>query len=178
VALVVEDGSGLSNSESYISVADATTYHSVRGNTDWAALASDTVREQLLRKANDYLKAQYRLAWAGARKTTTQALDWPRVWVPVPDLSTRYIGSYYPAGYFPNDEIPPEVKAAAAILALIANAGPLMPDIARTVKSESVGPISVTYADNGPRQYPLYTLVDNLLVSWLDGQGNGLVLRG
>jgi len=35
MALVTEDGTGLSTAESYISVADATTYHTARGNSSW-----------------------------------------------------------------------------------------------------------------------------------------------
>jgi len=36
MSLIVEDGTGKSTSESYISVADASTYHAARGNTLWA----------------------------------------------------------------------------------------------------------------------------------------------
>jgi hypothetical protein len=36
MALIVEDGTGLANAESYVSVADATTYHANIGNTAWA----------------------------------------------------------------------------------------------------------------------------------------------
>lgn len=35
MALIVEDGTGLSTAESFISVADAVTYHTNRGNTSW-----------------------------------------------------------------------------------------------------------------------------------------------
>ncbi len=35
MSLIVEDGTGLSTAESYISVADATTYHTDRGNATW-----------------------------------------------------------------------------------------------------------------------------------------------
>ena len=53
MTLVIEDGTGKSNAESYISVADADTYHSNRGNTDWAALTT-AEKERLLRIATDY----------------------------------------------------------------------------------------------------------------------------
>lgn len=173
--LVVEDGSGLANANSYCSVADATTYHADRGNSDWAALASDTIREQLLVKATDHMVRAYRTAWAGSRKTSTQKLDWPRVWVPYPDLSVRYATSYYPAGYFPDNAVPDDVKFACAELALKAAAGPLMPDIERLTKSESVGPLSVTYADNDAKQYPIYSDVQNMLDAWLSTTGNQIL---
>lgn len=51
MSLVTEDGTAKADAESYCTVAFATTYHSDRGNAAWAALASDTVREQLLRPA-------------------------------------------------------------------------------------------------------------------------------
>ena len=35
MSLVTEDGTGLPTAESYISVADATTYHTARGNAVW-----------------------------------------------------------------------------------------------------------------------------------------------
>ena len=36
MAIVTEDGTGKADAESYISVADASTYHAARGNTEWA----------------------------------------------------------------------------------------------------------------------------------------------
>ena len=40
MSLIVEDGSGLSNSESYVSVADADTRQSNLGNDTWATLTT------------------------------------------------------------------------------------------------------------------------------------------
>ena len=78
MSLIVEDGSIVTGAESYISVADASTYHTARGNAAWAALASDAVREQCLRKATDYMEQVYRSRWQGCRVGETQALSWPR----------------------------------------------------------------------------------------------------
>ena len=44
MALIVEDGTGLANAESYVSVADATTYHTNYGNTAWTAIIRSTAR--------------------------------------------------------------------------------------------------------------------------------------
>jgi hypothetical protein len=49
--------------ESPISVAGADSYHALRGNVAWAALTLD-VKEQLLRKAGDYLKDVYGGVWS------------------------------------------------------------------------------------------------------------------
>ena len=41
MTLTVENGSGLAGADSYVSQADATTYHDGRGNTAWTDLSSD-----------------------------------------------------------------------------------------------------------------------------------------
>jgi hypothetical protein len=50
------------NAESYVSVADADTYHANRGNASWAALTT-TQKEQALRKATDYMVGAYQSRW-------------------------------------------------------------------------------------------------------------------
>ena len=55
MSLSVETGDGSANSESYISVADADAYHEARGNTAWEDISGDTIKEQLLRKAADFM---------------------------------------------------------------------------------------------------------------------------
>lgn len=59
----------------YDTEANADTYWSERGNTDWAA-ASSANKEIYLRKATDWLDRNYR--WRGTRKTSSQRLGWPR----------------------------------------------------------------------------------------------------
>jgi hypothetical protein len=150
MALVVEDGTGLSTAEAYISVEDATTYFAARGNATWSGLASDTVREQLLRKAADYMEGAYRLRWKGVRNTETQALSWPRTDVVVDDFDLA------------TDEVPTLVARANAELAVRAAAGDLLGDASAQVVQETVGPISVTYAP-GARQGTAYKAVDAML---------------
>ena len=163
MALEVEDGTGKANAESYCAVADATTYHANRGNAAWAAVADDATREQLLRKATEYMTQEYRLRWAGSRVDTTQRLDWPRYDVPIKDAPAVY-GSF-PAVY-PFDTVPEEVANACAELALKAIDGPLAPDLTPPVTREKVGPIEVEYAQ-GTRQTTTYQAVDNLLAPFL-----------
>jgi len=167
MALIVEDGTGRTDAESYISVTDATAYFAARGNTTWAGLASDTVREQLLRKATDYMAQMYRVRWAGSRVTTTQALDWPRAWVPFKDAPSGY-GACQP--YYPNNAVPLVVAHACAELAVRAASSDLAPDVGAQVKQETVGPISVTYAD-GARQVNAYKAVDAMLAPFFNGSG-------
>lgn len=161
MALIVEDGTGKADAESYISVSDASAYHSARGNTTWATMSS-TEMEQAIRRATDYMQQAYRGRWQGFRVTTTQALDWPRQWVPFSDAGSLV--------YYANNEIPKEVKNACAELAWKAAAGELAPDIEPRVISESVGPISTQYADFG-KQSTEYRAIDNLLAQLLNSGG-------
>jgi hypothetical protein len=171
MALIVEDGTGKPDAESYISVADATAYFAARGNETWAALADDTAREVLLRKATDYMQAAYAGKWAGQRVSAYQALDWPRAYVARRDV----VGGYGPAPvYWPNDEVPETVRRACAELAVRAAAGDLSPDLTAQVKQETVGPISVTYAD-GARQSTAFRAVDSMLSPFFLGGGTGQV---
>jgi len=82
MVLVVEDGTGLANAESYISVADADTYHAYRTAPAGWASASEPDKERYLRMATEYLGMRYGTAWLGSRINSTMALDWPRfgVW--------------------------------------------------------------------------------------------------
>jgi len=167
MALVVESGAGLAGAESYCSVAFATAYHEARGNTAWAALASDTVREQQLRKATDYM-AVYRDRWAGYRATTAQALDWPRYDVPVKDAAYGAVMAYYDS-----DTVPAAVARACAELALRAIDGDLNEDLDAPVIEETVGPITTRYAQ-GTRQTKRYPAIDALLMPFFAGGENSL----
>lgn len=154
MALVIEDGSGRSDAEAYISVADADAYFLARGNATWAALTAE-VKEQALRRAADYMVAVYGQRWRSEPVTTTQALSWPRV---------EY------------DPIPVAVGRANAELALRASAADLLADQGAQVASEQVGPIAVAYAP-GARQSTRYAAVDAMLAPWLVGAGALGVVR-
>lgn len=76
MALVLEDGTGLTNSNSYASVTAFKTYHTDRGN-DYTG-KTDPQIEYALIKATDYVDSRFGLIYKGQRKTDTQALAWPR----------------------------------------------------------------------------------------------------
>lgn len=168
MALITEDGTGLANAESLASVADADLYFSNRGEAAWAALTT-AAKEQALRKATDYMQV-YRQRWAGFRKTSTQALDWPRYEVPMRDT-----GGYGGHSYYPDETVPALVRDASFALALKTLSADLSPDIAPRVTSESVGPISVSYAAEG-RQYTIYRAVDSMLEPLFKNGGANLML--
>ena len=164
MALIVENGSQVAGAESYASVADASTYFTARANAAWAALASDALREAALRQACDYIEAVYGLRWKGERVAITQALSWPRDGVVVDgvELSTT--------------AIPAALMRANIELALKASAGELLSDQGAQVISETVGPISVTYAA-GARQATRYAYVENMLAGLLDGGLNQIPVQ-
>lgn len=151
MALIVEDGTGLTAAESYLAVSDADAYHAARGNTTWASLDT-TTKEQALRSAASYIDTIQR--YKGFRLTQAQALEFPRT-------------SCFDWSGFPAEGVPARVKQACAELALRASGGSLYADLSRggKVKSEAVGPISTTYADDAPVGMH-YTQVMNLLLPY------------
>lgn len=158
MALIVETGAGLPNADSFISVEDADEYFSARGITLWATLQV-AEKEQALRRATDFMERRYGAQWAGQRLTLAQALSWPRV------------GVVFQGWTLPSDDVPQLVVKACAELGFRAAGGELDPDLGAQVKSETVGPISTTYAD-GARQQVKYQAIDAMLGSLVSGGGN------
>jgi hypothetical protein len=169
--LIVENGTGLANAESYISVAEANAYHAARGNTNWATISTGEA-EQALRRATDYIEQVYRLRWQGNRVNSTQALSWPRAFVQPMDYqfssTAFFLGGLY---YLPADEVPQEVKHACAEMAFKAAGGELASDLTQGVIREKVDVLEVQYDPNSP-QYTRYRAIDNLLRPFLTGGSN------
>lgn len=74
---LVEDGTGLAASNSYVSESDADDYHDGRGHTDWDALTT-AVKEAALVRATDYIDKRFGRRFRGSKSTKDQALEWPR----------------------------------------------------------------------------------------------------
>ena len=168
MTIIVEDGTGLANAESYVSVVDANTYHSKFGNDAWTDLDT-SVKEQLLRKATDYMVAQYRLQYAGYRRYSTQSLDWPRLYVPLIDSLSANV---FPQ-YVDFDIVPTTVKNACAELALKAYTAILMQDLTQGVIREKVDVIEVEYDKFSPHQ-TRYEQIDAMLSVFFKQQGNDM----
>lgn len=169
MALVVEDGTGLANAESYVDVAYCDAYFTARNNTTWAAIATSALKEGYIRQAMDYLSL-YTRSWKGSRLQLGQALDWPRWNVVRPEI-TDYLT------LDPN-VIPVEIKNAVAELALRASAGPLLPDeTSPFVLKEAVGPLSREYAPGSSRT-PRYGAIEGLLGPFLRSSGGVSLVRG
>lgn len=155
MSLIVEDGTGLSTAESYVSVANADTRMSNLGETTWAAL-STTEKEQALRRSTIYMLQAYRSRWQGLRLNSTQALDWPRSWVVVDGYSVA------------SDEVPADIANACADYALKAVAGDLNADLTRAVVRKKVGPLETEYSEHSP-QSVRYRSIDMALAPYLTG---------
>jgi hypothetical protein len=134
ITIIVEDGTQVTNANSYVSVADARIYASNRGVT--LPADNDVVASMLIR-ANDYLEAQ-ECRYQGERTSATQALAWPRKCVV---LHCEAV----PTNVIPNSLIAAQIQLAMAI-----NAGfDLQPNVSPQdyVIREKVGPIETQYAN-------------------------------
>jgi hypothetical protein len=155
MALIVEDGTGKDDAESYVSVAETDAYHTARGNTTWTGDAS--AKEAALRRATQFIDTTYRRRWPGSRVNgRAQSLDWPRT--DVVDGGGNDVD---------DASIPPEIWQATAEAALreLISPGSLTPDVVagQRVVQKTVGPITVRYADDGKNVGPVLTIVDGIL---------------
>ena len=165
MSLIVEDGSKVDGAESYATTGQADTYLANRGVADWSTLSA-TEKEQALRRATDYMAQTFRNRWNGFRNSSTQALDWPRTYCPMPD---KLYGESQDS-WVADNIVPAEVRNACVELAYRAAAGELLTDLGREVKSESVsGAVAVTYT-GGSRQ-TTFDAVNRLLEPYLSGGG-------
>jgi len=169
---VVEDGTGLSTANSYISVGDADFYHENHGNpSDWSS-ASDATKQEALRMAFQCLNVVYGAAFQGYKVKSTQAGEHPRY--------ERYDFSGF---LYASNEVCIPIKEASCELAKrhITETDGLFPDIedGGTVKSYSVkaGPIeeSTTY-EGGREEYKRFSIVDAILKPIL--RQSGVIRRG
>jgi hypothetical protein len=112
VALTVETGAIVSGADSYVSAANALTYHAAFGNAAWAA-STDAAREIALRRAARLLDSSYR--WRGSIYSEAQEMRWPRSGVL--DRDGREIASTF---------IPKPLADAQCELALLMLSGELV----------------------------------------------------
>lgn len=180
MALVVEDGTGKSDADSYLSVADATAYFVATDTKDaerhdliaaWAEDQNDSKREAALREATAYLDGRYLERWVGSKASSAQALAWPRT------------GAYDAHGYaIASTTIPSKLKHATAELALRAIASTVVPDIAAntgtlTAKTVTAGAVTLSqqWASGTVSQRAKLERVDLLLRPLMNGAGGGVV---
>lgn len=133
MALIIEDGSGLQNSQSYVTVAELNAFALARG-VDLPA--TDPEKEALLVSASDFLQT---LNFIGRRLTREQALSWPREGVKIDGFAVA------------KDEIPREVKEAQLQAAVDSLTVPLLATQAAATRGAVLetsveGAVSIKYA--------------------------------
>jgi hypothetical protein len=134
MALIVEDGTIVTGANSYVSVANARSWATLRGLTFTGA---DSVVEARLVNAMDVLEGM-RDRWKGDKVDADQPLQWPRsdVWLD--------------GNEFPDDEIPSELIAAQIQLAYDSETYELQANgSGQEVVREKVDVIETEYAKRG-----------------------------
>jgi hypothetical protein len=166
MALVVEDGTGVDDANSYVTVEDANAYLLDRNNAAWFA-ATDDQKVAALIEATDYVDAH---DWVGYVEFAAQALGWPRL--EAYDREGRLLVG-----------VPAQVKRAVILLAPEALSGRLRPTTAATagaLKRKKVGPLELEYFEGGSasaRSFPeVAALLRGLTVGGIGGI-SGKVVR-
>ena len=150
IQFVVETGTGASTSTSYATVAQFKQYWENRGTTFSEA---DAIIQAWINQATEFIDINYK--FEGEIVYSTQALEWPRVWV----INKSNIA-------VDSTKIPDEIINATCFLARQVKDGDLnVSDDG--VKSVSYGPVSKTYSkSSSAREYPtVYKLLRNFLIS-------------
>ena len=160
MALQVEDGTGLADAESYVSVADCAAWATKHGKTFPASPAAPA--EQALRRATAWIDGIYGRRFVGARLNgRAQALCWPRT--DAEDKDGEEV---------PSDEVPSEVVTATCEAAVreLASPGILSPDLKRggAIKSVKAGSVAVEFMGNAPAE-TTFKAIDAALAPLLGG---------
>jgi len=176
MALVVEDGSGLVNAASYISVSFADSYHRTRGNTGWAAIEAAN-KTALVIKATEWLDAEYYFAGEPTYPETPQALQWPRAGIF--DENCTLLAS---------DALPVALQRATAELALAlgtttdGGGAPAMVEGNIFRRRERQGFAESETEGNTDASVRFYPRVHNLIAPFIIGKrsggGSAMLLRG
>lgn len=139
--LIVEDGSNVPNANTYISLVDAVTYFTNKGDQAFIAASQDHQAAALFR-AGQGLDFWLNGRWHGRRANQSQTLDWPRCEVFDSD------------GYrVPNNVVPAKVKLAQAEVAKIELSTSFIQqsvDRSNNIQKQTVGPIDITYMATAP----------------------------
>lgn len=171
MALTVENGTGLSTANAYVSVADADAYFTLRGNTDWVDLDTE-VKEAAIVRATFGLDSKYRGLWKGFKKTSVQSLAWPRT-----EVLGGTTGIYDEEGYeVSTTALPIRLVYACAEVASIELTTSYVPTLQSRddmISSEKIGPISTSYMASAPSSKS-YPHVDSLLQGLASSAGNGV----
>lgn len=156
-------------SDTYITVAEADSYHSeYNPNSDWGS-ASTPDKEAAIRAATQYLERQY--DYIGQIKDADQALAWPRVVGKDQFDNTVGSGMRDKDGRTIQEPYPQQIMDACAELALIALNGSLF--VGQTTKDDEInrvkaGSVEVEYNDysTAKKKYPHIRALISALIEY------------
>lgn len=164
MTIIVENGNGFSNSQSYVSLTDVQAYATLYG------LDATGLSEAAVLRAMQYMEGEYRGRWTGCKQSDVQALSWP-----------RSFGVYNDGYAVPSSFIPHAVKDATCALSVRAITNTtLAPDVSRQnyVTAEKIGPIEVKYSDrSGLPTSTVFSDIEVILNNLLAPMGFGKVVR-
>lgn len=147
--MIIEDGTGLTDSNSYVSVVFADNYFSVRGISKWLELEEDK-KEQLLIRATDYIDSTFQ--WYGKKLNQEQSLRFPR------ENLFDYEGNEI-------KNIPTCLKQAVCEASLLLADGNELFQTSESngnVVSETIGQLSFTYSKDNKESITSISLYDSI----------------
>jgi len=164
MALVIEDGTGKTDSNSFVTAAEAITYAGDRGFS-FPSVTADV--EKLLIKACDFILGLEN-KFQGLRTEQNQRMPFPRVRVLI----------FNNVDYIAFDEIPERVKEAQMRFAVSAHTSELRPDgTGQEVINEKVGPLQVQYAERGSGSVtPQFNQAMDLIAPFFENEGGQLIV--
>ena len=150
--IIVEDGSGVENANSYVSALDVHNYCESMNYTDWNSPENNYKVEGSILRAMRYIEA---FNFIGTKGQTVNDLEWPRI-----DAYERN-GILIDSG-----SIPLKIKKAVCEAAYQENISDwsLQPKIsAENMKKEDYGSVSFEYFQSKNAQKPVFPSISGIL---------------
>lgn len=147
--MIVENGTGLENADSYVSVEFADNYFLARGISEWADF-DDKTKENALVRATDYIDNIFQ--WYGQKSNNAQTLRFPR------KNLFDYEGNKI-------DGIPNCLKQAVCDAAILSSGGTELFQTSEAngdVVSEKIGELSFTYSKKSNNVVACSSLYDSI----------------
>ncbi len=158
MALTVEDGSGVTDADSYVSLDEADQYLEDKCEAQEWANTEVEEKEEILRFASMFLDGSY--SWKGSRSVEQQGLSWPRKEVRVDGITLS------------STKVPDRIKKAVFELALKTAKAPILEDVdSAPIKKESFGPFSIEYGSTENGGQKKFAMVDFLVSPYVQGGG-------
>jgi hypothetical protein len=173
LTLINEDGTGKPDANSYASAADGDAYHDGHLYASAWTAASAEDKEKALVMASRLIDAEYQ--FNGFKVNGGQALQWPRISCPDPDVNaTELVGILWRAGNYVDSNIVPKAvvdatcELARELLVMDRTAAPR----GEGLKYENVGTTQTGY-DKGDRR-PVIPRVAQAMLGKYGGLVDGM----